>query len=276
MALPDGYDPFEYLQDYFRKISNKEVKEYFSDLGENWEPSLEDGRSRARVACTHLDNDTATMSLMRTMLFYMQMGYFRNDLIVFPGEKQFDDIPVTGHPIIHFYFSQDSQAVPEGESKLDAEYSVRLMQLTNTSTNLKAKLIEISNEIKVQFVDARKGILLNKGNLLISYKDVEHGFPKGSKILCNTEADAIDIYQRMCNVIDVPFDELNITKHDPKKPSTNTRTKTQVIMGKTEKLPRHRPIGNVRFRHARCKIPGKPGYVYLVDTTYRYNALVSL
>lgn len=276
MSLPEGYDSFEYLQDFFRKVSNKEVNHHFSDLGENWEPSLEDGRSRARVACTHQDNDTATMSLMRTILFYMQMGYFRHDLVVYQGALQNDDIPVTGHPSIHFYFSQDGQAVPDGESKLDAEYSVRLMTLTNTSTNLRTKLIEIANEIKVQFVDARKGILLNKGNLCVSYKDVEHGFPKGSKILTNTETDAIDIYQRMCNVIDVPFDESRITVHNPKKASTNTRTQTQVIMGKTRKKPRYRPVGNVRFRYAFCRIPGDPQPVYLVDTTYRYNSLVDL
>lgn len=276
MALPDDFEPFEHLQDTYRKAINLEVRRFFADLGENWEPSLETGRGSLRIACTHLDNDTGEMTNLRHQLFYDVLGYGRHDLVIYQGEKQQDDIPVTGHPIIHFYFSQDSQAVPDGESKLDAEYSVRLMTLTNTSTNLRTKLVEIANEIKVQFVDAKKGILLNKGNLLISYKDVEHGFPKGSKILCNTEADAVDIYRRMCNVIDVPFEEENITKHDPKKPSTNARTRTQVILGKTQKLPRNRPVGYVRFRHARCKIPGLPQPVYLVDTTYRYNALVEM
>lgn len=277
MPLPEDYNPKEFLQDVFKKSANKEVARFFGDLGENWEPSLADGRSQLRVACTHTEIDTTEMTNLRHALLYDILGFSKNGLVLFYGSRESQEPPVIGHPKIVFYFSQDAQAVPSEEHKADAEYSVRLMTLENTSSNLRTKLIEIANEIKVQFIDAKKGIILTKGNLLISYKDTTHGFARGSKILTNTEADAIDIYKRMCNVIDVPFDEQKITVHNPKKPSSiGLSSGTQVIMGKTRKKRAYRRVVNVRFRYAYALIPGEPQPVFLVDTTYKYHSLVHL
>jgi hypothetical protein len=277
MAIPEGTNPKEFLQDAFKKAANKEVAEFFSDLGENWEPSLATGRDQLRWACTHQEFDTTEMTNLRHALLYDILGYGRHGLAVYYGSRESQDPPVIGHPKIVFYFSQDSQSVPDEDYKADAEYSVRLMQLENTSSNLKTKLIEIANEIKTEFVDAKKGIILTKGNLCVSYKDPTHGFPNGSKILSNTEADAIDIYKRICNVVDVVFDEQKITVHNPKKPSTIGFTQgTQIIMGKTRKKRGYRRVVNVRFRYAYALVPGEPQPVFLVDTTYKYNPLAKL
>lgn len=277
MALPEGYEPFEHLQDVYRKSANKEVARYFSDLGENWEPSIADGRSSLRWACTHQDADTGVMTQMRHDLFYNILGYGRHGLAVFHGSFESQELPVTGHPIIHFYFSQDSESVPINGTRGDADYTVRLMQLTNTSATLKTKLVEIANEIKTEFVDAKKGILLTKGNLSLSYTDVEKGFAKGKKILCNTEADGIDIIQRMCRVIDVEYDANKLTTNKPKRTSTTSATSgTQTIMGEVRKKRAYRPVANVRFRYAYASIPGEPNPIFLIDTTYRYKPLVYL
>lgn len=277
MALPDDHNAKEFLQDVFKKSANKEVARFFSDLGENWELSLADGRSQLRTACTHQEADTTEMTNLRHALLYDILGYSKNGLVLFYGSRENQEPPVVGHPKIVFYFSQDAQSVPNENYKADAEYSVRLMTLENTSTNLHTKLVEIANEIKVQFVDAKKGIILTKGNLCVSYKDAIHGFHNGSKILTNSEADAIDIYKRICNVIDVPFDETKITVHNPKKPSTiGNVSGTQVIMGKVRKKKSYRRVVNVRFRYAYALIPGEPTPVFLIDTTYKYSALVKL
>jgi hypothetical protein len=277
MALPDNHDPKEFLQDVFKKSANKEVARFFGDLGENWELSLADGRSQLRTACTHQESDTTEMTNLRHALLYDILGYSKNGLTLFYGSRESQEPPVVGHPKIVFYFSQDAQSVPSEENKADAEYSVRLMTLENTSTNLRSKLIEIANEIKTQFVDAKKGIILTKGSLLVSYKDPEHGFARGSKILTNSEADGIDIYRRICQVIDVPFEEQKITVHNPKKPSTiGLSSGTQVIMGQTRKKRAYRRVVNVRFRYAYALIPGLPKPVFLVDTTYKYTPLVQI
>ncbi|MEH2263816.1 hypothetical protein [Nostoc sp.] len=274
-SLPEGFDPFEHLQAVYIPQHNALVKQYFSDLGDDWKPNIASPRSALRVACTMVDNDNQLMMNLRHHLLFDVLGYGRKNLVTYYGSRESIEPPVEGHPKIVFYFSQDSQSVPSGESKADAEYSVRLMSLDNTSTNLRSKLIEIANEIKTQFLESHKGIVLTKGNLGIAYKDVKHGFANGHQILTNTEADAIDIYQRICNVIDVPFDENKITVINPKKPSTiGAVTETQTILGKTRKKRAYRRVVNVRFRYAYCLIPGEPNPVFLVDTTYRYKSLV--
>jgi hypothetical protein len=277
MPLPDNHNPKEFLQDVFKKSANKEVALFFSDLGENWEPSLADGRSQLRLACTHQESDTVAMTQLRHALLYDVLGYGRHGLVQFHGSKDGQAPSVVGHPKLYFYFSQDAQSVPSEYSKADAEYSVRLMTLENTSSNLRSKLIEIANEIKTQFIEAKRGIILTKGNLSVSYIDKIHGFDYASKILTNNESDGIDIYRKMCNVIDVPFDETKITVNNPKKASTiGLSSGTQIIMGKTRKKPAYRRVVNVRFRYCYVKIPGETNPVFLVDTTYRNNALVTI
>nr|MDZ8058387.1 hypothetical protein [Nostoc sp. EkiNYC01] len=276
--LPDNFDPFEHLQKIYIPQHNALVKRYFSDLGNDWKPNIASSRSALRVACTMTDNDNQLMMNLRHHLLFDLLGYGRKNLAIFYGSRENQEQPVEGHPKIVFYFSQDSESLPsEQDYKADAEYSVRLMQLENTSSNLRTKLVEIANEIKVQFLSAGKGIILTKGNLCVSYKDVKNGFPNGSKILTNTEADAIDIYQRICNVVDVTFNEQKITVGNPKKPSTTGNvTETQIIMGKTRKKRAYRRVVNVRFRYAYALIPGEPQPVFLIDTTYRYTPLVKI
>jgi hypothetical protein len=277
MTLPNNHNPKEFLQDVFKKSANKEVARFFGDLGENWELSLNDGRSQLRTACTHQENDTVAMTQLRHALLYDVLGYGKNGIALFHGSRDNQIPPVAGHPIVYFYFSQDAQSVPNEGTRGDAEYSVRLMQLENTSINLRSKLIEIGNEIKTQFLEAKKGIVLTKGNLAVTYTDVKNGFSGGRRILSNSEVDAIDIYRRMCNVIDVPFDESKINVNKPKRQSTvGLSNGTQVIMGKTRKKPAYRRVVNVRFRYSYAEIPGEPNPVFLVDTTYRHNSLVKI
>lgn len=277
-SLPDNFKPFDHLQSVYIPQHNAIVRQYFSDHPDDWKPNIATARSSLRVACTMLDGDNHAIMSLRHHLLFDLLGYGRKNLALYYGSRENMEPPVEGHPKILFYFSQDSQSVPDIQDyKADAEYSVRLMTLENTSVNLHEKLVEIANEIKTQFVINKQGIIHAKGNLCISYKDTKHGFPNGSKILSNNEANGISLYQKICNVIDVPFDELKINVGNPKKPSTSGAvTETQIIMGKTRKKRAYRRVMNIRFRYAYCLIPGEPQPVFLIDTTYRYNPLVKI
>lgn len=276
--LPEDFDPFEHLQSTYIPLHNKLVKKYFSDIEVTEGLSIADVRRSLRTACLMQDSDNQLMMNLRHHLFFDLLGYNRKNLLVYYGSRESIDSPVVGHPKLVFYFSQDSQSMPATQDyKGDAEYSVRLMTLENTSINLREKLVEIANEIKTQFVHNKQGIIHVKGNLCVSYKDTKHGFPNGSRILSNNETDGINIYQKICNVIDVPFDELKINVGNPKKPSTTgTVTETQVIMGKIRKKKAYRRVVNVRFRYAYCLIPGEPQPIFLIDTTFKYNCLVKI
>ena len=277
-SLPDNFDPFEHLQKIYIPQHNALVKQYFNDLGDDWKPNIASPRSALRVACTMTDNDNQLIMNLRHHLLFDLLGYGRKNLILYYGSQESIDPPVEGCPKIVFYFSQDSHTVTAAQNrKADAEYSLRLMDLENTSTNLHSKLVEIANEIKVQFLEAKKGIILTKGSLGIIYKNPKQGFSSGRKILATTEADAIDIYRRMCNVIDKPFDETKISVTNPKKSSTvGEVTETQTIMGKIRKKRAYRRVADVRFRYAYALIPGEPQPVFLIDTTYRYTPLVKI
>ncbi|MEH2038448.1 hypothetical protein [Nostoc sp.] len=277
-SLPDNFDPFEHLQKMYIPQHNALVNQYFSDLGNDWKPNIASSRSALRVACTMVDNDNQSMMSLRHHLLFDLLGYGRKNLLLYYGANENIDPPVEGHPKIVFYFSQDSHTLGAEQSrKSDAEYSIRLMDLENTSLNLKQKLIEIANEIKTQFVENKLGIILIKGSLGVIYKDAKNGFSSGRKILADTEADAIDIYRRMCNVIDKPFDENKVSTTNPKKNSTiGEVVETQIIMGKTRKKKAYRRKKPVRFRYAYALIPGEPQPLFLIDTTYRYNPLVKL
>ncbi|HYX19072.1 MAG TPA: hypothetical protein VE944_32920 [Nostoc sp.] len=277
-SLPNNFNAFEHLQAVYIPQHNALVKRYFSDHPTNWQPNIATSRSSLRVACTMLDSDNQLMMNLRHHLFFDLLGYGRKNLSVFYGSIE-DSLPsVSGHPRILFYFSQDSQSMaPTQTHRADAEYSVRLMKLTNTSPELKTKLIEIANEIKTQFIVNGQGIVLVKGKLGIVYNDPVNGFYSGRRVLANTEADGIDIYQRMCNVIDAPFDNEKITVTHPKKPSSiGPITQTQIIMGKVRYKPAYRRVVSVRFRYAYAEIPGEPHPVFLIDTTSRYNPLVNI
>ncbi|MEH1838131.1 MAG: hypothetical protein V7L20_05085 [Nostoc sp.] len=277
--LPDNFQPFEHLQEVYIPQHNALVRQYFSDHAPDWKPNIATPRSSLRVACTMLDSDNQLIMNLRHHLLFDLLGYSRKNLLVYYGSRESIDPPVEGHPKLVFYFSQDSESVSSTtqDYKADAECSVRLMTLENTSINLHEKLVEIANEIKTQFVHNKQGIIHIKGNLCISYKDVKHGFPNGTKIFSNNETDGISIFQKICNVIDVPFDELKINVGNPKKSSTvGAITETQVIMGKTRKKKAYRRVVNVRFRYAYALVPGEPEPVFLVDTTYRYHPLVKI
>lgn len=275
--LPDDFNPFEHLQDIYIPQHNAAVALYFKDLPTDWKPNIATARSSLRVACTMQDSDNQLMMNLRHHLLFDLLGYGKSGLSIFYGSRESNEPSVVGHPKIVFYFSQDIASVPVGGTVYDAECSVRLMKLQNTSEDLLLILTRIANEIKTKFVHESAGIVHSKENLCISYKDTANGFPKGSKILANTENSAINIYQLICDCIDIVFDETKITVHDPKKPSpVGIPTATQTIMGKKRKLRAYRPVVNVRFRYAYAIIPGNPNPTFLVDTTHRYKPLVKI
>lgn len=268
--LPENFGSFEHLQKVYRQQFNQQVKEYFQDLGETWEPEVNTPRGSLRVACTMLDDDSAEMMSLRHSLFYDVLGYGKHGLVKYWGKVENESPVVTGHPKIIFYFSQDAAATPENQKPADAEYSLRLINETQ-ATFTPAKAREIAREIKNEFLVGQQGITLVKGKIRISMNDPENGFTTRQGILCNQESDAIDIYQRMYRVIDAAFNLDLITNTTPKKQST-TQTGTHLVYGKTRKKRAYRPINTVRFRYSFAEIAGLINPVWLVDTTYRYPA----
>lgn len=281
--LPDNFQPFEHLQEVYIPQHNAIVRRYFSDHAPDWKPNIATARSSLRVACTMLDSDNQLMMNLRHHLLFDLLGYGRKNLAIVYGSKFDTAPPVAGHPQLFLYFSQDSAAQPTDEPLIEHEKSCRLMNFSCSSEGAKPAITKvdmtaIANEIKTLFLDNKKGITYTAGNKSTSYTDPDNGFPKGNYLLVNSKADAVNIYSKMCNAIDVPFKgESHIVLNDPDKASTTTATAGKTtILGKQRNNRRYRPIAILRFRYAYISLGNLIPPVFLIDTTFRNQSLVSL
>ncbi|MCF4968703.1 hypothetical protein [Nostoc sp. CMAA1605] len=271
MPLPEDFSPWEHLQSMLRLNHNKLVREYFRDVGgDDWEPDLTSTRGQLRIACTLDDNDTSAMTMLRMYLFYEVLGYGQKNLAVVYGSKERYTPPVTGHPRVILYFSQDRSGIPKGYGLVDAEMSFRLMKETE-ETFTPAEAETLGRKIKEEFTDGGKGIQFTKGKDIYAYYDKENGYRL--KILCTTESDAIDVIQRCLRIQNIAYNKNFLSVSQPKKTSNPKPGKT-LIYGKQREKRRYRPIANVRFRYAICEIPGLTKPVALYDTTQKLPAIV--
>ncbi|OYD90599.1 hypothetical protein CDG76_30715 [Nostoc sp. 'Peltigera membranacea cyanobiont' 210A] len=278
MSIPDN--AAEHLQQTYRTEFNRRVDRFFRDVEGNGD--LSSPRGSLKLACRIADDDNDAIMNMRHNLFFNVIGYSRKNLAVVYGSKFDTAPPVAGHPQLFLYFSQDGAAQPSDEPLIEHEKSCRLMNFSCTSegvkpTITKADMTAIANEIKTLFLDNKKGITYTTGNKSASYTDPDNGFAKGNYLLVNSKADAVNIYTKMCNAIDVPFKgESHIVLNDPDKASTTTATAGKTtILGKQRNNRRYRPIAILRFRYAYISLGNLIPPVFLIDTTFRNQSLVS-
>ncbi|WP_392533757.1 hypothetical protein [Nostoc sp. C117] len=270
-SLPDDFKPFDHLQAVYIPQFNVLVRRFFGDLPDDWKPNIATARSSLRVACTMLNEDNHAMMYLRSSLFFDLLGYGRKDLIVYHGAVDSLTQPVDGHPKVVFYFSQNKADVGVDEQFVDMECSFRLMTET-PETFTKENALAIANQVKTEMTTGGKGITFIKGKNIYNYKHEE----KGYRLLIrgSTEADSIDLIQRLLRIQEVAFDENRLSVSEPKKSNTTTPT-THTVYGKTIKKPRFRPTATLHFRYAYVEVPGLKNNIFLVDTTHRHTALVA-
>ncbi|MGI2909043.1 hypothetical protein [Tolypothrix sp. VBCCA 56010] len=228
------------------------------------------------------DAITATASnIDQQIKFYNVMGYSRKNLAVVYGSKFDTAPPVAGHPQLFLHFSQDGAAQPIDEPLIEHEKSCRLMKFSCSSEGTKSAISRtdmtaIANKIKTLFLDNKKGITYTTGNKSASYTDPDNGFAKGNYLLVNSKADAVNIYSKICNAIDVPYrGDSHIILNDPDKASTTTATAGKTtILGKLRNNRRYRPVAILRFRYAYISLGNLISPIFLIDTTLRNQSLV--
>jgi hypothetical protein len=280
-SLPDDFDPWEHLQKQYNQQHNLLVRKYFSDHDDNWVPNIGDPRSSLRTAVTMQDSDNDAIRSMRHNFFYDLLGYSRKNLLTYYGSNSDIVLPVSNHPQLHLYFSQDSQAVPVNAKQIDHEKTCRLIRYASKSGEslpavTKANLLDIAHEIKALFMEGNKGITYTCGKILVSYTDPVNGFPKGNYWLVSSKTEAITLYEKLCNAIDRPFDVNKINVGTPEKDSTvQGSSGTETILGTSYKKRAYRPVANLRFRYAYVSFGGIASPIFLVDNTNRRTALIT-
>lgn len=276
MTLPEDYNPWEHLQDVVKRTFKKEVLEEFRDTGgDDWERDIKTPRNSLRTACTPDDNDTATMTLIRMMLFYIVLRRAQDMQAPIYGMPTalFDEL-FSYRPLVTLYFREDAQDVDPDFQPLRVQISFRLMNETSKTIS-KAELTSLANKIKAEFGGAT-AYRWHKGKTCCFYNDKAEGY--WLKVFAYSVSEGKEVIGKVLNLRNQTPDwsKLTINENDQAMSAYPTIPQTQVIAGETVRMPRKRPVGYVRFERATCQIHGKTKPVTLYDRTgRRFDALVS-
>lgn len=265
MALPDNFSPFEHLQNVFRMVYNRQVRQEFNDVGgDDWEPEINTARGSLRTACTMTDNDNLGMMFMRVWLFYVIL---RKASDFHPGIY---GIPIPSYqearrfqPQIQLYFQEDHTDVEPGYAPITAEISFRLMNETNeTITEPEAKIL--ANKIDTLFASG-SGYTWKKGKVQCTYTDREKGY--ALRLLCWNKAEGKKVIEQVLDIQnDTPdWKKMNVSENEEAINAFPTVPPNDVIFGKRRRKPRKRPSATVRFQYALLHVRGMPHPVVLVD-----------
>lgn len=273
MTLPDAFSPAEHLQDTIRRIYNRQVREWFSDLGADADLDISTPRASLRTACWHQDADSLLMTQIRQSLFDYLMRSTGAGIAV-ADEKPSYGIYRKHKPQILLYFQQDSVDI-EDNVPVTGRISFRIMNHTNES--LTPPIAEaIARDIRSEFA-VGNGWIWKKGRLMISYSDWDKGYQL--QLLCHTESVGRELIRKVLSIQnDTPdWRYMNISQNAEPASTFPTVRETEFIFGESRRLPRRRPIADVRFRFATLKLYGVPNPIALVDLSGQWeNPLIDL
>lgn len=265
MALPEGHDSWEHLQRVVTQTHNKVVRDYFNDLGgDDWEPEITTPRGSLRTACTVLDTDTAPMTLIRMLLFNHTLGYKDADVNQ-ENTNELTAINRASKPTITLYFLEPQDEVEEGYRRLKGEISFRIMSGTD-AVNTETELRTLGTKIKNEFAKPTR-FIWRRGKTMYSYADWDKGYQL--QLLGREESNIKDLIGKVLSIqTHVPdWEYLNISNNDQPSQAYPTIPGTTILLGKTRKKARRRPISNVRYAFSTIKIPGLPEKLVLHDST---------
>jgi hypothetical protein len=256
-------------------LMRRTLRHIYNPLVDKWfkePPALGNKRGELKQTClVDEDDDNLLIIICRILVFYLIIGFFRSGLATFYGSRFDRETDASKHPQLFLYFSQDSEAVPKNETKIDKEKSIRLMKVTEAVS--KGELIALGRRIEGEFVNGKVGHTYTTGKTSVSYTDEENGFFRGNYVLVNNENEGIELYRKFCRLADVTFKMENITVSDPERQNVGGTRKSVNIAGKVYKEKRYRPVANVRFRYAYLSFGGTIPPFFLVDLTCRHRVV---
>lgn len=269
MPYPD--QPTEHLQSCIRNWFNREVRDYFSDIGvdDNWDPDLLVPRQSLAAACRHQDDDTLQLTMLRCWFF----EHIRSQTYRVP----FYGIPVSSfqerrrfQPQIKLVFKEDLEDVEPGYVPVEGEITCRIMNYTNET--LTPPIAQgLAQRVRSAFGNSGQGYIWRKGKTMASYSDWGRGYQL--QLLVRNETDARALVE---NVLDIQnhspdWSKLNISQNEEPATAYPTIPETDFIYGETRRLPRRRPVADCRFQFALLHIHGIKSPIVLYDRSYTYQ-----
>lgn len=273
MTLPENFTPVQHFKSVAIKSYNRFVKKAFKDI-DHIGDDISLPRTSLREACLIDEQDSSILINNRMMLFYFTLRQ--------AAELQ---APLFGIPVGHFeegrryrpqvflYFREDSEDVEEDYRPLEAQLTFRLMNETETTIS-KLELTNIARSIKTEF-GTGDGYRWQKGKTLCTYYDGEKGYALHIYAYSVTEGKEV-----IGKILDIQnhapdWSKLTINERDDPMGAFPTIPPSKVILGESQRMPRRRPVGYVRFLRATCSVWGLNKPVALYDKTgYHLDALV--
>lgn len=269
MPLPEGFNDWEHVQSVYMQIHNREVREEFNDI--ELDDDVTTARGSLKVACLIKDNDTSQLMDLRERLFERIKG--RN--VIATGGGSSDFVPRRRKPKILLYFSEDLSDVETGYDPIAGEISFRLMNEPETGIMSQSEAVGYANKIKTTF-GTNNGFVWRKGREMYNYTDWYKGYQL--QVLAIAESDAKAVITAALSVQSYAPDWDNLSKSVAVNASTVYPANPGMVttVGKTVKLPRRRPVANVRFQYAQLFLHTLSRPVLLYDRTGLLdNALVN-
>jgi hypothetical protein len=276
MTLPDNFSPAEHLQDVAKLVINKQVRAEFADVGDdNWARDIGTPRGSLRVACTHMEDDSLNMTLLRCWLFYGALRKARDFHPAIYGIPSIDfQSKMTFFPQVELYFEEKASEVDPGYDPISAQVKFRLVGETSESFTL-ADATALANKIKANFGNKTTPFTFKKGRELWTYVDQVKGYHFQLYVFAEAEAKKVitEVLQLRSHVPDWKLLISHIS--DQAAAAFPTIPPNKTILGKSRKQPRKRPAGTVRYRYAQVYLYGLPGAIVLHDLSgTRDKALV--
>ena len=265
----------EQVQSTIRRFLNEEVREWFKDLDFDT-INTSSARGALLRACKHDDSDSFLLTLGRAMLFDSLIrqrfaGFFGNTT----GAGDVGTTTMrTGvlrktKPQVVLYFIEDLADVSPEYAPVDGRISFRLMDHTSDSIT-PTDVNNYRQRIESRFSN-NGGFVWKKGKLMCSYSDWSKGYQL--QLLCKTETEGKRVVEQVLDIQNHTPDWSFFNAEENNQPAEAYPTVPERvrIYGLTRRLPRRRPIADVRFQFSRLHINGVPNPIILADRTRLFS-----
>ncbi|GBF79702.1 hypothetical protein [Aphanothece sacrum] len=269
MSLPTDFNSWEHFQDIWKKTHNKEVRQWFRDLDpDTLDLDLKIPRQSLYLASLIDDKDSALQCICKWIFFNYDIRRgqaFTTPIYGIPIEDYNQSFKYK--PQITLLFVENAHDVEPEYEPCTGQISFRLIQETSqTITELELKLMAT----KIKSLFAKPRYKWRKGKEIYSYRDKEKGYEL--KVYARAELDAKNLIEQVLDIQNhkPDWDLLRKNVAPNETAAFPTIPGTQIILGKSKKKPRSRPITDVYFTGAICTIHGLKRPIPLVDLTYQF------
>lgn len=261
MALPEGFDEWEHLQDMVRRDHNKAVKAYFKNQPDD---DISKPKAALKQACVIKDGDTATMTMMRLWLFEITVGHAQSlqaPIYGIPVQELQRNVKYKPQVKLFFREKLDKNTDNSRNTLATGEITFRLMDESSESIN-RTKVEKLATNIKREF--GTPIFTWEKGWYKATYLDSVHGYDL--RLLVKSKAEAIRIIKQVLQIQTHVFnnDYFQYVEHDR---SYSLNPGTHKVYGSTVKKIIQRPRVDVRFKYAQLLIHGRINSINLVATS---------